>query len=486
MPTTPESLPLLPGFAADRTLFVSTSGSAGPALEVSHAAFLAQAAALAATLPPAPYLVNLCNDRYAFSLAFAAGLMRGAVSLFPPNRLAATVEDIARDYPGARCITDTPIPDLHLPTLDLEAALPMLPAELVAARPERDAPAMPMLPAGQESFIAFTSGSTGRPRPHPKHWGDLVGCARAAARRFGFGPAHGIVATVPPQHMYGLELSILVPFVTGARVATARPFFPADIRAALALMPPPRVLVTTPVHLRACVETGLHWPDVALVISATAPLPLDLAEHIEAAWSTRVCEVYGSTETGSIASRATCRDPLWRWYDGVRPAGDGDAVHISADFVHGSVPVADVLEHEPGGGFRLLGRAADMVKVGGKRASLAELNLKLNAVDGVRDGVFVAPDADEHQVARLAAVVVAPGLDRQAIIAALAGRIDPAFYPRKVVLVERLPRNEAGKVTRAALLELLADAGASRTGEAPQVSAPQPDRPADGETHDAH
>jgi acyl-coenzyme A synthetase/AMP-(fatty) acid ligase len=459
LPKTPERLPLLPGFAPHRTLFVT--GSATAPLAVSHRAFLAQAAALARALPHAPYLLNLCSDRYAFALAFAAGLIRGAVSLFPPNRLAATIEDIARDYPGARCVTDTPVPGLALPCFTLDAAV-------IASDPTpAEAPAMPMIPAERESFIAFTSGSTGRPRPHPKHWGDLVGCARAAARRFGFGPALGFVATVPPQHMYGLELSILVPFVTGAQVAASRPFFPDDIRAALAMMPPPRALVTTPVHLRACLDADLDWPALDLVISATAPLPTALATAVETALATRVCEIYGSTETGSIASRTTSIDPLWRWYDGVHPAGDGDDVRIRADFVHGTVPLADVLERTADGGFRLLGRAADMVKVGGKRASLADLNLKLNAVEGVQDGVFVTPDPDAERVTRLAAVVVAPGLDRQAIIAALAGHIDPVFYPRQVALVEQLPRNEAGKLTRAALLEVLARA----TGKPPDGPA---------------
>jgi acyl-coenzyme A synthetase/AMP-(fatty) acid ligase len=436
---TPELL--LPGYQADRPLFLTGAGT------VSHADFLARAVALSRTLPGVHHLFNLCNDRYLFALAFAATLIRGAVSLFPPNRLAATCHDIADDYPDAYSVSDMPVEGLTLPAL-----------EIVAPPDEaRAAPAMPCIEPDRLAFIGFTSGSTGRPRPQPKYWGDLVGCAHAAARRFGFGPDVSIVATVPPQHMYGLELSILVPFATGARVVAARPFFPTDIRNALAGAPAPRVLVTTPVHLGACVEAGLDWPPVELVISATAPLPLTLAQRVEADLATRVCEIYGSTESGSIASRETCGDPLWRWYDSVQPHGGGAAVSVTADFIHGRVPLDDVLEFSPDGRFRLLGRAAEMVKVGGKRASLADLNLKLNAIDGVRDGVFVAPEPNGDQIGRLAVVAVAPGLDRRAIIAGLAGRIDSVFYPRRIVLVDRVPRNEAGKLPRDALLQLLAN-----------------------------
>ncbi|AFL74198.1 acyl-CoA synthetase/AMP-acid ligase [Thiocystis violascens DSM 198] len=442
--TTPrEPLPLLPSDQTDRPLFLIGAGAT--ARVITSGTFLARALALSRTLPEAPYLINLCNDRYRFALSFAAALMRGTVSLFPPNRLVETAHEIARDYPGAICLGDAPLDGLRLPLMRVEEPLGALSAN----------PPMPLIAAEREAFIIFTSGSTGRPQPHPKVWGDLVGCARVAGRRFGFRPDSGIVATVVPQHMYGLELSIMVPFVIGAQVVAARPFFPADIRAALADLPAPRILVTTPVHLAACVESGLTWPALEMVISATAPLPGSLAEQVETRLSTRVREIYGSTETGSIASRETCRDPVWRWYDSVRPSRDGARVSVTADFLPGPVPLADVLEFEADGGFRLVGRASEMIKVAGKRASLADLNRKLNAIDGVRDGVFVALEAGRDQIGRLAVVVVAPCLDRGAIIAGLAGHLDPVFYPRQIVFVDALPRNETGKLPRQDLLRLL-------------------------------
>jgi acyl-coenzyme A synthetase/AMP-(fatty) acid ligase len=440
VPETPDSLPLLRGFQADRPLFLTDSAGV-----VTHREFLKKADALARTLPAAPYLINLCNDRYLFALAFAAGLIRGAVSLFPPNRLAPTAHAIALDYPGAYCLGDTPVEGLELPLGVVEE-----PDSLACV--ER---AMPFIAAEREVFIGFTSGSTGHPRPHPKRWGDLVGCARAAARRFGFSPECTIVATVVPQHMYGMELSIMVPFATSAAVTAARPFFPADIRDALASAPAPRILVTTPVHLANCVEADLTWPAVNMVISATAPLSQTLAERVESLLSTRVLEIYGSTETGSIASRRTCRDPAWTWYESVRPLREADGVSVTADFLPAPTMLGDLLELDGDGGFHLLGRAAEVLKVGGKRASLADLNLKLTAIEGVRDGVFVAPDGDRDPVGRLSVIAVAPGLTRQALIAGLAGHIDPVFYPRRVVFVDRLPRNEAGKLPRESLLRIL-------------------------------
>jgi acyl-coenzyme A synthetase/AMP-(fatty) acid ligase len=109
--------------------------------------------------------------------------------------------------------------------------------------------------------------------------------------------------------------------------------------------------------------------------------------------------------------------------------------------------------------FRLLGRADDMVKLGGRRASLAGLNRILTAIAGVQDGVMVVPDdLDTRPSARLLAFVIAPGRSAEDILAELRRQVDPVFLPRRVVLVDRLPRNELGKLPRAALAPLLAQA----------------------------
>ena len=119
------------------------------------------------------------------------------------------------------------------------------------------------------------------------------------------------------------------------------------------------------------------------------------------------------------------------------------------------VPLADAMEWAGGGRLRLLGRRGDMVKLAGKRASLAGLTSLLTAIEGVQDGVFLAPeDLDRNPHARLAAVVVAPGLTAQAVVAALRMRVEPAFLPRPVVMAAALPRDPVGKLRRDDLARL--------------------------------
>jgi acyl-coenzyme A synthetase/AMP-(fatty) acid ligase len=105
------------------------------------------------------------------------------------------------------------------------------------------------------------------------------------------------------------------------------------------------------------------------------------------------------------------------------------------------------------------GRLADLVNIAGKRSSLAYLNHQLNSISGVLDGAFFHfedPRAPHKDVTRVAACVVAPGLNAAQLLQALRERLDPAFLPRPLLLVPRLPRNGTGKLPREALQALAA------------------------------
>jgi acyl-coenzyme A synthetase/AMP-(fatty) acid ligase len=114
-----------------------------------------------------------------------------------------------------------------------------------------------------------------------------------------------------------------------------------------------------------------------------------------------------------------------------------------------------VLEPLAADRFVLHGRLQDTVNVAGKRSSLAHLDAQLLSIEGVADGAFFMPDENAPGgVTRLAAFVVAPALTRAALLAELRRRIDPAFLPRPLVLLERLPRAPSGKLPRDALRAL--------------------------------
>jgi acyl-coenzyme A synthetase/AMP-(fatty) acid ligase len=117
----------------------------------------------------------------------------------------------------------------------------------------------------------------------------------------------------------------------------------------------------------------------------------------------------------------------------------------------------DVIELRGDARFLLHGRTADLVNIAGKRTSLANLNYHLNSIAGVRDGIFVMPGEEDGAARRLTAYVVAPGLTREDVLEALRERIDAAFLPRPLRLVDALPRNATGKLPREALSALAAE-----------------------------
>jgi acyl-coenzyme A synthetase/AMP-(fatty) acid ligase len=117
--------------------------------------------------------------------------------------------------------------------------------------------------------------------------------------------------------------------------------------------------------------------------------------------------------------------------------------------------LADNVEITSDRHFQLYGRNADLVKVGGKRISIGDLNQILLSIDGVDDGAYFLPDADvDGREARLTAFVVAPAMSREQLMEALRNKVDAVFLPRPLYMVPSLPRNDTGKLPRNNLVSL--------------------------------
>jgi acyl-coenzyme A synthetase/AMP-(fatty) acid ligase len=245
--------------------------------------------------------------------------------------------------------------------------------------------------------------------------------------------------------MYGFESTVLIALLGGAAFDAERPFYPADIARALERASRPRMLVTTPFHLKMLLDSGLTLPAIELLVCATAPLSPQLAARAEAALGAPLMEIYGCTEAGQVASRRPTSAIEWHTYDGLHLSGDGAETVVQGGHVPLATRLADVIEVIDPTRFRLLGRSNDLINIAGKRSSLSHLNYHLNMLPRVQDGAFWLPhDAADGGVVRLIAFVVAPGLTPQAlhdqVIKGLRDRIDAAFLPRRVLPVPSLPR----------------------------------------------
>ena len=381
-------------------------------------------------------------------------MLTGKASLLPSTHTPEVVRQLSVFAPDIVCLTDE---------ASCPIALPQIPYPVVPSLGCSGAQAgwdVPQVDAAQLIAYVFTSGSTGAPLPHRKTWGRLLACVGEEPARLGLPDAPcAILATVPPQHMYGFESSVLMALAGGHALCAERPFYPADIAAALLELPQPRILVSTPVHLRALAAAGIALPPTDLIVCSTAPLAQQLATEVEQRFNTRLMEIYGSTETGQIGVRRPTQSAEWQLWPAVKLFSRGEDSWAQGGHIEEPTRMCDVLEPIAAGRFLLHGRTADLVNIAGKRSSLAYLNHQLNSIPGVLDAAFFHSEetsASHTGVTRIAACVVAPGLDAAGILEALRSRVDPVFLPRPLLLVARLPRNATGKLPQEALRALAA------------------------------
>jgi acyl-coenzyme A synthetase/AMP-(fatty) acid ligase len=408
--------------------------------------FLNAAHRVADQLPAGRFVINFCRDRLWFALALVAAVLRGQVTLLTSDQSSERLAALGEEFPGIYAVADEPVQTQGL-------SRHLLQRQPIA--PPREGSVNPNIPARQLAAIVFTSGTTGHPRAHHKPWGALVERSIDAAAWLELEDARAtnVIGMVPPQHMYGLETTVLLPLHTAVATWCGPAFYPQDVVAALRAVPEPRVLVTTPLQIRTLLHASVDLPPVDRIVSATAPLFPEMAKAAERRWATRVFEIFGATELGSIAGRRTIVGDVWTTYPRVRLGQANPEAAVMVTGPHAAAhPISDVVELLDDRHFRLVGRPSDVVKLGGRRASLAELNRILAGLDGVIDGQFIVPeDLDQQPTARLLVFVIAPERSAEDLLAELRHRLDPLFVPRRVIKVDTLPRNDVGKLTEQAL-----------------------------------
>lgn len=446
----PGRLPVLAGPLARPLVAAPAPGQAG---SLDAASFLARAHWLSVHLAPGD-VVNLCAGRGPFLLTFVAALLAGRRTLLPPARAVDTVAAVIASHGPAGTVDDDRV----------AAILARMPDGQLATAGGKQDVALPCIPGDRIVAVGFTSGSTGAPTSHTKTWRALVACSRANAAMIqavlppvADGGGFNLLATVPSQHMYGIEMAVLLPLLAPAAISPHQPLFPQDLADALAATPAPSVLVTTPVHLRAFIAAGVEYPAPAAIICATAPLSADLARAAETCFQAPLIEAFGSTETCIIGHRRTAHEHRWRLHPQLELAVSSQGTQVSAPHFPQPVLLPDQLRLDRDGRFQVQGRNRDLIEIAGKRASLAAISAHLLAVPGVLDAVAVQAPDDGRGVRRIQAAVVAPDVDDRQLLQALRRHLDPVFLPRRILRLPRLPRTPVGKLRASDLAALFGE-----------------------------
>jgi acyl-coenzyme A synthetase/AMP-(fatty) acid ligase len=429
----------------------------------------------------------LCaEDSYAAATGLLALARAGSVAVLPPNRQPETLRQLAqgctgavwdgagRDDAAAAGITHLGIDLLAPPNAPTPTAEPPL---------DRD-----------RTFVEFrTSGTTGGGRPVPKALRHLEDEVDALESRLGQALAADtrIFATASHQHIYGLLFRVIWPLMAG------RPFQSETLLHARELLPrmaecESAALVTTPVHLKRIAATdglrGLRGVCRA-VYSSGGPLDAETAKAVAEQLGTAPVEIFGSTETGGVATRQRDTDgEAWVPLPGVtvRPGDDG-RIEVTSPYVsvgelladgRERIVMGDRVEIAADGSFLLRGRADRVVKVGEKRLALPEMEAALDSHPHVAESALLV--REQAGIGRVHAVVSPTAAGCEAVTRRgrrgfgaeltrhLSDRFDPVLLPRAWRIVDALPRDAQDKVTAAALDALFRDGDGADASDSQQ------------------
>jgi acyl-coenzyme A synthetase/AMP-(fatty) acid ligase len=320
----------------------------------------------------------------------------------------------------------------------------------------------------------YTSGSSGEPKRVEKSLHQLETEARALEASFGagLGPATTMVATVPHHHIYGLLFRLAWPLCAGRRFDAGLCADPQLLMEALHRSGE-AALVSSPAHLTRLPELmplEALKPATRRIFSSGGPLPAASAAEYRRRLGAGPTEIYGSTESGGIAWREQDGgedSAAWRPFGGVVLRIDSDgALCLRSPYLPDDawLTMGDAAELLPDGRFRLKGRLDRVVKIEGKRVSLPEIEQALRRHPWVAEAAVVPLAGSRETLGAAVVLRPRPGEDpgRERLVAALRDflleRFERVLVPRHWRFVARLPADERGKLTAAALHALFRNA----------------------------
>jgi acyl-coenzyme A synthetase/AMP-(fatty) acid ligase len=286
--------------------------------------------------------------------------------------------------------------------------------------------------------------------------------ARHMSGKFGISPDDLFLSTVPPQHIYGFLFSVLIPFISSARVLDEVYTFPREILRA-AEDYGASILVSVPAHYRVLKTDDLQRHDLRMAFSSAGVLDKEDAAYFHDRTGLDIVEIYGSTETGGVATRRRLKDnESWSALDSVNWKLRNGRLHVRSEFISPTLPrdaagfflTADCADLDGYDRFVLRGRADDIVKIGGKRVDLASVQAKLKQVPGVRDAVVVSIPTGNGRQNELAALV-ATHLDVLQLRQHIAAISEDYAVPKRIAVVEEIPVTTTGKYNRAMIEQIL-------------------------------
>ena len=464
--------------SADRVVIhVPATGESLRAAELQDRAAALTVALERAGLPPGS-LVALATGNHPATIAAWLACRRLGLALMPIDRGATDVE--------IRALTAAFGPCAFLTLTAGETGEAVVPgAYLQTVEPSL---AQPGAYEGA-AVLKLTSGTTGHPRATWTTEEQLLADAAHIIEGMGIDPGDVQLAVIPLSHSYGIGNIVLPLLVQGTALVLRDSFVPHQL-AADATATGARVFCGVPYMFEHFLQhpTRAGWPpSLGLLISAGARLDASVRHRFHAAFGVSIHSFYGTSETGGIAYETDelrggrAEDGLvgtalpgvsieLRGVDSGEPC-DGQ-VHVRSAavssgyvgpgaggeaFVDEGFLTGDIARLDAAGRLVLTGRVSSFVNVAGRKVQPEEVERVLRSMPGVADAhVCGVPDPTRGEL--LVACLVAPGATPSIfeVRQHCSARLSPHKVPRRLLLLDVLPRTERGKLDRRRLQQLVA------------------------------
>lgn len=342
--------------------------------------------------------------------------------------------------------------------------------------------------ANDTAVILYTSGTTGRSKGAMITHRNLSSNARVLVKFWGFTREDVLLHALPIFHIHGLFVASHTALLSGATLLWHRKFDPKQL---LADLPRATVLMGVPTfYTRLLAEPSFGREvtrNMRLFISGSAPLLLETFTEFELRTGQRILERYGMSESGMITSNplegervgGTVGFPLpgnavriADEQDHPLPDGDVGGIQIKGDNVFagywempektkeeftadGWFRTGDVGSFDDEGYLHIVGRAKDLIITGGYNVYPKELELLLDTYPGVLESAVVGVPHPDFGEAVTAVLVPRAGktVSEAEVIAHLKTQVANYKVPKRVHIVDELPRNTMGKVQKNVLRE---------------------------------
>jgi acyl-coenzyme A synthetase/AMP-(fatty) acid ligase len=225
------------------------------------------------------------------------------------------------------------------------------------------------------------------------------------------------------------------------------------------------------VHYQVLKTDDLQRHNLRMAFSSAGVLDKEDAAYFHGTTGLDITEIYGSTETGGVATRCRSQDgESWQPLTTVDCKICDGKLHVRSDYISPTLPrdaegffiTADRADSDGHNRFILQGRADDIVKIGGKRVDLAAVQTKLKQIPGVRDAVVVSLITGKGRQNKLAALV-ATHLDVLQLRRHIAAVSEAYAVPKHIVVAKEIPVTSTGKYDRI-MIERILRSGKQKPG----------------------